>query len=373
MKPAPSQRWAESPSSQRREPTGGELAGGFPCGPADQALFNELMFRLTDMITEAAGLVTASGLVANESTLTQVLQSVRSQRVNFLGTAGGTANALTLSPTPAFADIADLVGVPIRFLVATGNTAAASLNVNGLGAKAITRPNGAALKIGDLVPGQLIEVAYTGSVFHILSMGASDALPTSTVIFTTPGTSNFTVPSGIYRLRVEVLGAGGGGGGGSSSSSGFGGSGGGAGGFAQKLCAVTPGQVIAVTVGAGGVAGISPSTGGGAGGSSSFGSFCSATGGQGGVTASGAAVNGGSGSSGDLNFQGSDGKTSIIMVGPQPRGGDGGESRYGGGGSGSAVIGTPGLAGKGYGAGAGGGGEDTNGGIGAPGLVIVQY
>lgn len=374
MIPKVSGLFAQTPSSNRRAPTGGEMASGIECGPADRAFFNEWLFRVSGLEAEFDALLATAGITPSESDMKQALQAIRSQRANYMGLAGGTANGLTLTPNPAFPDFAALIGVPLRFLVATANTAAVTVNVNGLGNKDLTRPNGSPLRIGDLVPGQLPMIAYNGTAFHLLTPGASDANPTSTVTFTSPGTSNWTVPNGIYKVFAEVIGAGGGGGGGSASSSGFGGSGGGAGGSASRWCDVTPGQVIAVTVGAGGVAGISPSTGAGAGGTSSFGSYCSATGGQGGVTASGAAVNGGVGSgTGALVFQGSDGKTSIIMVGPQPRGGDGGESRFGGGGSGSAIVATPGLSGKGYGAGAGGGGQSTNGGVGAPGLVIVRY
>lgn len=368
--------FAASPSSLRRPVSAGEILGGFGCGPADQQLFNELMYRLTGLEAEVDSILGAASVTPDPVDMQQALRSIRSQRANFYGSAGGTADALTLTPSPAFDSLAQLVGVPLRFLVATANTGPVTLNVNSLGAIPITRPNGATLKIGDLVPGQLVTVGLSSSssgTFQLLTMGASDALPTSTVLFTTPGTVNWTVPTGIRRVRVETIGGGGGGGAGSSSSSGFGGSGGGAGGSSEKSVPVVPGQVIAVTVGAGGAGGTGPSTNGLAGGTSSFGSACSATGGQGGLSASGAAVNGGIGSNGDLNFQGSDGKTSIIMVGPQPRGGDGGESRYGGGGSGSAIVGTPGLAGKGYGAGAGGGGQSTNGGVGAPGLVIVRF
>ena len=88
-----------------------------------------------------------------------------------------------------------------------------------------------------------------------------------------PKSGTFTVPIGVSKVRVRLWGGGGI-------------SGGGGGGFAMKVCDVTPAQVIAVTVG------VSSS------GTSSFGSFCSATGG---ANSNGA---GGIGTGGDVNYQG---------------------------------------------------------------------
>lgn len=108
-----------------------------------------------------------------------LLRAVRSQRMNWL-TVGGTANALTLTPSPAFASLSDLVGVPLRFLTgASANTGAVTLAVSGLTATAVTRADGAALAEGDLPAGRLILVMYDGSAFRVLAgvtAGSSDFL-----------------------------------------------------------------------------------------------------------------------------------------------------------------------------------------------------
>ncbi|MGL4668601.1 MAG: hypothetical protein ACRCWR_11830, partial [Saezia sp.] len=87
----------------------------------------------------------------------------------------------------------------------------------------------------------------------------------------------FTVPAGVFRVRVRLVG-GGGGAGGSYTSLRTGGGGGG-GGYAEGFVDVTPGQQIPVTVGAGGAGGV-PGQDGSHGGGSSFGSYLSATGGS---------------------------------------------------------------------------------------------
>jgi hypothetical protein len=99
--------------------------------------------------------------------------------------------------------------------------------------------------------------------------------------FTSSGT--FTVPTGITKVKVQLIG---GGGGGSTSI----GSGAGGAGYAEGVYPVTPGQNITVTIGAAGAVNVT-------GGTSSFGSFCTAT---------GSSINGvnGTATGGQLNMSG---------------------------------------------------------------------
>jgi hypothetical protein len=85
------------------------------------------------------------------------------------GTAGGTANALTIfvsGPPTAYAE-----GQRFAFVVASNNTGAATLAVNGLAAKSIRRPNGSTLAAGDLAAGTLVAVTYDGTNFRLVSDG----------------------------------------------------------------------------------------------------------------------------------------------------------------------------------------------------------
>ncbi len=189
--------------------------------------------------------------------------------------------------------------------------------------------------------------------------------------FTSSG--NFTVPVGVTRLKVTVIGGGGAGGSNTIAPSG----GGGAGGSSLAiLTALIPGTVIPVTVGTGGTS--SSGSTGGSGGTSSFGTYVSATGGLGGVggttygpMAGGA---GGSGVGGTVNNIGSYG-TDCVLSGA--RGGDGGGPGNGRGTTGAIAA----FAGQGYGGGGGGGGSNSTGGAGtgalggngASGIVIVEY
>ncbi len=79
------------------------------------------------------------------------------------GTIGGTANALTMTLTPAPASWAALVNAPIRGIITTTNTGAATLNVNGLGAKTININGSNGLLPGDLTAGAEVTFVYDGT------------------------------------------------------------------------------------------------------------------------------------------------------------------------------------------------------------------
>ncbi len=191
-------------------------------------------------------------------------------------------------------------------------------------------------------------------------------------VFTSSG--NFVVPNGVSALRVQVIG----GGGAAGYHSTMPGGGGGAGGRATGVVTnVTAGQLIPVTVGAGGAAPASPATGNN-GGTSSFGSFMSASGGTGGMGGTGvifsnAGGSGGVGAGGQLNEAGSFGTDSIVVA---CRGGDGGGPGNGRGASGPQT----GISAPGFGGGGGGGGSTSGtspvgspGGAGGNGLVLVEF
>jgi hypothetical protein len=169
--------------------------------------------------------------------------------------------------------------------------------------------------------------------------------------FTSTGT--FVVPAGITTVWVTICGGGGGGGGA------VGGSGGGADAkIAQPVTGLTPGEEIAITIGAKGKGGVSGGASATAGGTSSFGSFVSASGGGKGNNASGSG--GAAGGPG-----GAKGNTSTAAMGA-----NGGGSMFGAGGIGGTGAG--GDAG-GYGAGGAGGASASNGGDGSPGFVLVEW
>ena len=109
---------------------------------------------------------------------------------------GGTADAITLTPTAAITAYA--TGTTLyRFFVKTANTGAVTLAVSGLASVSIQRQNGTALASGDLSIGQHLIVVYDGAAFRsnviletnhvLLTQAAYDALTpdSDTVYFST--------------------------------------------------------------------------------------------------------------------------------------------------------------------------------------------
>lgn len=91
------QLWAESPSTLRREPTNAELAGGFPCGPLDLPLFNELMFRLSQEQRELVYAIVQSGQTPNAANTTQLWEAMKLCVNEFGGDAAQTIiNSLSI-------------------------------------------------------------------------------------------------------------------------------------------------------------------------------------------------------------------------------------------------------------------------------------
>lgn len=78
---------------------------------------------------------------------------------------GSDAYAITLAP----AITAYTVGMAIQFKANTANTGAATLNVNGLGAKTIKKNVSSDLSTGDILAGQMVKVLYDGTNFQLVS------------------------------------------------------------------------------------------------------------------------------------------------------------------------------------------------------------
>lgn len=237
-------------------------------------------------------------------------------------------------------------------------------NASGTGIFTIASPNSntnRTLTLPDSA-GTLINTA-PGTTGNVLTSNGTDWVsqapagggysgPNATVYASSSGT--FTIPAGITRLKVTVIGGGGGGG---NRTDGGGGGGGGA--AIKWLTSVTPGNTLAYSVGAGGAADASGSTSSVSSGTQSI-STISATGGTSPVGI-GCGV-GGAGSGGDLNISGNGGGYRGYNDGNS-----GGGSLYAGGGAGANSAGGGRQAGQPYG---GGGGAQN---AGATGVIVFEY
>jgi hypothetical protein len=102
------------------------------------------------------------------------LGQVQAQAYIWGASAGGAADALTISTSPAITAYA--AGQMFRLVASANNTGAATIAVSGLAAKAIQR-NGAALAAADIVSGKIYELLYDGTQFQL--SGSYATIPVS--------------------------------------------------------------------------------------------------------------------------------------------------------------------------------------------------
>jgi len=224
-----------------------------------------------------------------------------------------------------------------------------------------------------------------------MSINVIQSQPKGSVIFTY--SQNWTVPTGVYKIKAILIGGGGGGGGGYSST--YVGGGGGSGGTTYFEAVVAPGTELQIFVGAGGsggTGGSTPTAGGNGGfsivnriinGSPSGQVGVAGGGGGGGAASSTANGSAGAGSGTIVMMQGTQGSTSIIVTAAYSAAGNAGSGQNPGvapilngnfTGIGNTTYGNNnGTANISYGSGGFGGGVNANGDSGQNGIVIIWW
>lgn len=132
-----------------------------------------VFYRAHGTFSSGSGAVTISG--------TDVLGGVGSGNTAEYAVDTGASDVYVINPSPTVASYA--AGQMFRFRVANGNSGASTLNVSGLGAKAIVQADGAtALATGNLTTGQIVTVSYesVGDEFHLTPTEQPVANPAKT-------------------------------------------------------------------------------------------------------------------------------------------------------------------------------------------------
>jgi hypothetical protein len=137
-----------------------------------------------------------AGTVASDAAR---LDQVQGGAATFITVAG--TDTLTGTTTPALAAYA--IGNQFSFLVANTNTGAVTLNVDGIGAKAITRTGTTALVAGDMVAGQAVEIIYDGTRFQLVNGNSFTNLKVSGTLGVT-GVSTFTAQPIVSSLTASL-------------------------------------------------------------------------------------------------------------------------------------------------------------------------
>lgn len=91
-----------------------------------------------------------------------------------LSSVSGT-NAITANSAPAITTYT--AGQCFRFVSAGANTGAVTLNINGLGAKNVTKNGATALASGDIASGAVVQVVYDGTQFQLTNVNSGAFLP----------------------------------------------------------------------------------------------------------------------------------------------------------------------------------------------------
>lgn len=182
-------------------------------------------FAQTSSFTGAAGEVTVdttnNRLVVHDATTAgghpQTAWQDQQKNTYKFATAGGTANALTLTLSPAPAAYTNL---EIKFKAASNNTGSATMNVNSLGNVTLQKATGgslANLEADDLVANACYTAIHNGSVLVIQGVGglstveegdlgsaavSQGKLKSTTGSASTGSSTHFTLAGGSYTFAV---------------------------------------------------------------------------------------------------------------------------------------------------------------------------
>ena len=118
----------------------------------------------------------------------------------YLTSVSGT-NTITAAVTGLAAYAA---GQVFRFIAAGANTGAVTLNVNALGAKAITKQGTTALVSGDIVSGSTVVVVYDGTQFQLINQVATVASQTAATLTATSAVVTDTISERTAAAGVTI-------------------------------------------------------------------------------------------------------------------------------------------------------------------------
>jgi parallel beta-helix repeat protein len=120
------------------------------------------------------------------------IQNLQESTGIYVASVGGTASAITVSPSPAITSY--VTGQEFVFLAAASCTGATTVAVSGLAAKALTRIGGGALIANDFLTGYLIWMVYDGTQFQCVTVDT----------YNEGGTGS--IPRSVYaRLRDQLV------------------------------------------------------------------------------------------------------------------------------------------------------------------------
>ena len=184
------------------------VSGTVISSTAFNALTSDLATGLTTALTKdgqstpTANITLGGYKITNLAAATLAADAVRfSQLQNFstntLITVAGT-DTITGTVTPSLT--AYTAGQIFSFVAAGTNTTAVTLNIDGVGVKAVTRAGTTALAAGDILTGQVAIVEYDGTQFQLLDPNAFTNLRVSGTL----GVTGVTTHTGATTMSAAL-------------------------------------------------------------------------------------------------------------------------------------------------------------------------
>ncbi|MGO7576608.1 hypothetical protein ACC699_17180 [Rhizobium ruizarguesonis] len=149
---------------------------------------------IEDPQRELVALIQAAGLTPDENVLNQVPHAIQSSKLNY-AVATGTATALLVALSPALLTYS--AGLVLRVKVANDATGATTVNVDGLGVKAVGDSSGSAVISGLWRAGDVLELVYDGTMFRVLA---------GNTIVSGPFSSTYSTPVSMSNLVLTQAG-----------------------------------------------------------------------------------------------------------------------------------------------------------------------
>lgn len=129
---------------------------------------------------EIVNFLADSALTPSSSNLRQLSESVQNGKVNFC-TDSGAVNFMVVSPTPPITTYK--LGQYFRIKSASANTLNLQVNISGVGWSDVVHSDGSPMRGGEVVVGQIIEIAYDGTKWQMMTGAAGTS---GLVILTAP-------------------------------------------------------------------------------------------------------------------------------------------------------------------------------------------
>lgn len=160
----------------------------------------------TNQFAAQAGPIPLSQLDANFNQSATQLNSLTTFSNPYLDTGTTNAWVITISAPQI---VSYTFGLNLQVKVANQISGAVTLNVNGLGAKAVVNPDGTAMVSGNIVAGAIVDLFYDGTNFQCNggTQGATGTVPSSRQILTTAPLTGGGDLTANRTLAVNTFGA----------------------------------------------------------------------------------------------------------------------------------------------------------------------